>query len=109
MAIAFDPLSDIKERLENGDYPGFYRELNRAMWKAVADKLDLPASELNKHNVVRKLEAKGWDAPTILSLEHLLGECEMNLYTPDYDTYNMQQLLRQAESLLGILISNTSY
>jgi BatD DUF11 like domain len=109
MAMAFDPLSDIKERLDNGDYPGFYRELNRTMWKAVADKLDLPASELNKYNVVRKLEAKGWDAPTTLSLEHLLNECEMNLYTPDYDTYNMQQLLRQAESLLGILISNTSY
>jgi BatD DUF11 like domain len=109
MIMAFDPLSDIKERLENGDYPGFYRELNRTMWKAVADKLDLPASELNKYNVIRRLEAKGWDAPTTLSLEHLLNECEMNLYTPDYDTYNMQQLLRQAESLLGVLISNTSY
>ena len=109
MAMAFDPLSDIKERLENGDHPGFYRELNRAMWKAVADKLDLPASELNKYNVARKLETKGWDAPSILSLEHLLNECEMNLYTPDHDTYNMQQLLRQAESLLRILVSNTSY
>jgi hypothetical protein len=83
--------------------------LNRTVWKAIADKLDLPASEMNKYNIVKSLEAKGWDAPTTLSLEHLLNECEMNLYTPDYDTYNMQQLMRQAESLLGILVSNTSY
>ncbi len=109
MALAADPLSDAKLRLESGDYPGFYRELNRTVWKAISDKLDLPASELNKSNIVRKLEAKGWDAPTTLSLEHLLNECEMNLYTPDYDTYNMQQMLGQAESLLGILVSNTSY
>jgi predicted component of type VI protein secretion system len=107
--MAPDPLSDVKQRLEGGDYPGFYRELNRTVWKAIADKLDLPASEMNKYNIVKSLEAKGWDAPTTLSLEHLLNECEMNLYTPDYDTYNMQQLMRQAESLLGILVSNTSY
>lgn len=108
-ALQIDPLSDVKIRLENGDYKGFYRELNRVVWKAVSDKLNLPASELNKHNIVRKLEEKGWDATTTLSLEHLLSECEMNLYTPDYDTYNMQQLLGQAESLLRILISNTAY
>lgn len=107
--LRIDPLSDVKIRLENGDYKGFYRELNRVVWKAVSDKLDLPASELNKYNIVRKLEAKGWDATTTLSLEHLLNECEMNLYTPDYDTYNMQQLLGHAESLLRILISNTAY
>jgi predicted component of type VI protein secretion system len=107
--MAPDLLADVKQRLENGDYPGFYRELNRTVWKAVAGKLDLPASELNKYNIMKSLEAKGWDATTTLSLEHLLNECEMNLYTPDYDTYNMQQLLGQAESLLGILVSNTSY
>jgi hypothetical protein len=107
--MAPDPLSDVKQRLENGDGPGFYRELNRTVWKAIAGKLDLPASEMNKYNIVKSLEAKGWDATTTLSLEHLLNECEMNLYTPDYDTYNMQQLLGQAESLLGILVSNTAY
>ena len=104
-----DPFADVRLLLESGDYKGFYRELNRAVWRAVSDKLALPASELNKYNVVRELGAKGWDTTTILSLEHLLNECEMNLYTPDHDTYNMQQLLRQAESLLGVLISDTSY
>jgi len=36
-------------------------------------------------------------------LENILNECEMNLYTPAYDAYNMQQLLRHAESLIAKL------
>jgi hypothetical protein len=82
---------------------GFYRDVNRAVWKAISRKLDIPASELNKSNVIRLLEIKGWDRNMTLSLEGLLNECEMNLYTPAYDTYNMQQLLRQAEGMMGVL------
>jgi hypothetical protein len=95
--------------LENNDYKGFYRELNRAVWKAVSEKLNLPASELNKHNIAKQLQARGWDVDTTRSLENLLNECEINLYTPAYDPYNMQQLLRQAETLFRILIPNSSY
>ncbi len=99
-----DPLLEAKQNFDNGDYKGFYREVNRAIWKAIVRKLDLPASELNKLNCIRQLQLRGWDAPSILSLENILNECEMNLYTPDYDTYNMQQLLRQAEWMLDRLV-----
>jgi hypothetical protein len=102
-----DPLSNARLRFESGDYTGFYRELNRAVWKAITDQLDIPASDLNKHNIARRLEARGWDAQATRSLEHILNECEMNLYTPAYDMYNMQQLLRQAEDLLRILVPHS--
>jgi hypothetical protein len=98
-----DPLLDARSFFDNGDYKAFYREVNRAVWKAIGKKLDLPSSELNKQNCVRLLQLRGWDAPSILSLENILNECEMSLYTPNYDTYNMQQLLRQAESILNRL------
>ncbi|HEX9514256.1 MAG TPA: BatD family protein [Puia sp.] len=101
--IVTDPLQEAKLLFEKNDYKGFYREVNRAIWKALTRKLDLPASELNKNNIARKLQAKGWDTETTLFLENVLNECEMNLYTPAYDTYNMQQLLRQAESMLNKL------
>ena len=81
----------------------FYREVNRAIWKSIGEKLAIPSSELNKHNVIRQLELRGWDASSMLSLESILNECELNLYTPAYDTYNMQQLLRQAEWVLDRL------
>jgi hypothetical protein len=96
-------LSDARQYFENGDYKAFYREVNRAVWKSIGKKIDLPSSELNKHNVIGQLELRGWDAPSILSLENILNDCEMNLYTPAYDTYNMQQLLRQAEWVLDRL------
>lgn len=106
MAIApvVDPLQDVRQLFDQGDYKGFYRELNRAVWKALGRKLDLPASELNKLNISRQLELKGWDKEDVLSLESILNECEMSLYTPAYDTYNMQLLLRQAEGVMNRLV-----
>ncbi|HEV2354977.1 MAG TPA: BatD family protein [Puia sp.] len=103
MEPAPDLLADARQHFHSGDYRAFYREVNRAIWKAVAGKLDLPSSELNKHNVVAQLELRGWDAPSIVSLENTLNECELNLYTPAYDVYNMQQLLRQAEWVINRL------
>ncbi|HMH20706.1 MAG TPA: BatD family protein, partial [Puia sp.] len=102
-SVIADPLQEARLLFDNGDFKGFYREVNRAIWKALSKKLDLPASQLNKVNITRQLQVRGWDAPYILSLEHILNECEMNLYTPAYDTYNMQQLLRQAEGMLDKL------
>jgi hypothetical protein len=97
---ASDPLTEARQYFENGDSKAFYREINRAMWKSVGRKLELPASELNKSNAVRLLRVRGWDETSLLSLENILNECEMNLYTPAYDRYNMEQLLRQAERTL---------
>ncbi|HXB93497.1 MAG TPA: BatD family protein [Puia sp.] len=101
--VVADPLQEARRLLDNGDSTGFYREVNRALWKAMSKKLDLPASELNKHNTLRQLEVRGWDSTSLLTLGNALNECEMNLYTPDYDRWNMQQLLRQAEWVLDRL------
>jgi hypothetical protein len=100
---AVDYLLEVRQLFEQGDYKGFYRELNRAIWKALSRKLELPASELNKLNIARQLDTKGWDKKDILSLENILNECEMNLYTPAYDAYNMQMLLRQVEPVMKML------
>jgi hypothetical protein len=98
-----DPLREAREFIENGNSRAFYQEINRAVWKAMSRKLDLPASELNKHNSLRQLQLRGWDNTALLSLESLLNECEMNLYTPAYDRHNMSQLLRQTEWVLDRL------
>ena len=98
-----DPLQEARHFFEREDSKGFYREVNRAIWKAMGRKLDLPASELNKANSIRVLQLRGWDDTGLMTLENLLNECEMNLYTPSYDRRNMQQLLRQAEWVLDRL------
>ncbi|MDR3715516.1 MAG: BatD family protein [Puia sp.] len=101
--VAVDPLSHARILFAEINYKGFYHEINRALWKAIGDKVDLPASSLNKSNMIKKLEQRGWDNASILMLENTFSECEINIYTPVYDTYNMQQVLRQAELLIGKL------
>jgi hypothetical protein len=98
-----DPLLEARQSLEGGDSNRFYREVNRAVWKAVQKKLSLPASELSKQNSIRLLQLRGWDETAVISLENIFNECEMNLYTPAYDRFNMQQLLRQAEWMVDRL------
>ena len=98
-----DPLQEARHFFEREDPKGFYREVNRALWKAMSKKLDLPASELNKANSIRQLQLRGWDNTALMTLENLLNDCEMNLYTPAYDRWNMQQLLRQSEWVLDRL------
>lgn len=101
--VRVDHLLLPRQLLEHGDFNGFYRELNRSIWHAVADKINLPASELNKYNITQELRAQGWDEETTALLKDILNECEIKLYTPDYNTQNMQQLLQQAESLINKL------
>ncbi|MBS1973079.1 MAG: protein BatD [Bacteroidetes bacterium] len=95
-----DPLLRTKRLLENGDYKGFYAELNRAIWAALYNKLNLPASELNKHNISLRLKAKGWDETTICQLENILNQCEMNLYTPGYNPADMGATLQSTERII---------
>lgn len=98
-----DPLAQAKQLLESGDYRGFYTEVNRAIWKAVSEEVNIPASELNKYNISMQLQARGWEADTTTLLRNILNECEMKLYTPDYNTENMQTMLQQAHELIGRL------
>ncbi len=101
--VAADPLSHARLMFAETNYKGFYKEVNRALWKAVADTLNLPASGLNKNKMMKELEARGWEREPILLFENTLSECEINIYTPVYDTYNMQQVLKQAEQLINKL------
>ena len=94
--IRVDPLEKARQLLESGDYKHFYSELNGAIWKLAAEKLDLPSSELNKQNIIFHLRVKGIDEETTESFSKILNECEMNLYTPSYDMHNMEVLLNQA-------------
>jgi len=103
LAIPPDPLLKAKQLFEKGDYRSFYTELNRALWNAVADKLKLPASELNKHNIVMQLHSRGWDNKSTTLLENTLNECEMKLYTPDYSESGIQRIMQSAEEIVSVL------
>ncbi len=105
-ALLIDPLHESKELIGTGDYGKFYASINRAIWKAVSDKLQLPASELNKFYISAALRSKGWDDEEIIQLKNLLNECEMKLYTPEYSSSDVERTLEEAEWVTGKLVDS---
>ena len=98
-SIKTDPLEESRAFRVSGDYGKFYGSVNRAIWKGVSDKLQLPASELNKLNIASGLRARGWTDDEIIQLKNILNECELKLYTPAYNTLDVERLLGEAESV----------
>jgi hypothetical protein len=91
-----DPLQESRQLMIAGDFGKFYASVNRAIWKSVSEKLQLPASELNKLNIASGLRLKGWNDDQIILLKNVLNECEMKLYTPEFSTTDMERLLASA-------------
>ena len=66
----------------------------------MSDNLQLPASELNKLNIASGLRSRGWSDEDIIQLKNVLNECEMKLYTPEYNTSDMDRILSSAEKIV---------
>lgn len=98
-----DPLQEARVFRVSGDFGKFYGSVNRAIWKGVADKLQLPASELNKLNIAAGLRSRGWRDEEIIQLKNVLNECEMKLYTPAYNVPDVERILGEAESITNRL------
>jgi hypothetical protein len=94
------PLQESRELMASGDFSRFYSSVNRAIWKSVSDKLQLPASELNKLNIASGLRTKGWSDEEIIRLKNVLNECEMKLYTPEFSTSDMVRIMDAAEEII---------
>jgi hypothetical protein len=97
---AIDPLNESRDLMQAGDFGKFYASVNRVIWKSVSDKLQLPASDLNKLNIATGLRSIGWSDDDIIELKNVLNECEMKLYTPEYNTSDMQRVLSAAEKIV---------
>lgn len=61
----------------------FYEELLKAMWGYLSDKLNMPASQLTRQNIVDTLTHRGVDAEVSNRVIAILDDCEMARYTPD--------------------------
>ena len=61
----------------------FYEELLKALWGYLSDKLNIPASQLTRQNIVDTLTRRGVPAELSDKVIKILDECEMARYTPD--------------------------
>ncbi|MDE5942318.1 MAG: BatD family protein [Muribaculaceae bacterium] len=61
----------------------FYEEMLKAVWGYLSDKLNMPASQLSRQNIVDTLGSRGVEPALTDKVIKLLDNCEMARYTPD--------------------------
>ena len=95
-----DPLKNARLALAEERSQHFYSEVNRAVWRTLSEKINLPATQMNKLQVTAVLQEKGVDNQVIVRLGDVLNACEIALYTPVHTASDMQQTLDKAEDLI---------
>jgi BatD DUF11 like domain len=73
-------LAIAQEMLKDNNKNGFYNETSKAIWLYLSDKLSIPLSKLNKEDTWELLEQEGLPTDVQQSLQHILQQCEENLY-----------------------------
>lgn len=83
----------------------FYDEVMRALLGYVADKLNLPTSDLTKENVSEKLTARGVDENLVKNFLDVLSECEFARFAPGDPNETMDKIFADASDVINRLDS----
>jgi hypothetical protein len=94
-----DPFNLARHALYKGDKKTFYTEVQRVLWKTVAEKCDTKPSALNKQNIITQLRNCQVPEDTISELQYILNECEWAVYTPSVDEKDMNKILSAAQRI----------
>ena len=92
-----DPFNLARHALYKGDKKTFYTEVQRVLWKTVAEKCDTKPSALNKQNIATQLRNCKIPEDTISELQYILNECEWAVYTPSVDERDMNKIISAAQ------------
>ncbi len=80
--IAVKRLRKAKKHLDAGETAPFYEEVFKALNGYFSDKLAIPVSELNKHNISSTLREKQVPDELIDEFNNVLETCEMARFSP---------------------------
>ena len=94
-----DPFNLARHALYKGDKKTFYTEVQRVLWKTVAEKCDAKPSALSKQSIVMQLRNCEVPEDTISELQYILNECEWAVYTPSVDEKDMNKILSAAQRI----------
>ena len=84
----------------------FYDEVMRALWGYIADKLNIPQSDLNKENINAALQQKSVEQPLIDSFIKTLNDCEFARYAPGDANENMEAVYDSAVNVISQMENN---
>lgn len=99
--VAKKRLKLAQQYLSQGKKDLFYREVMRATWSYLSDKLSIPISELNKENVVSVLTSKDIERSVVDELIDLLNSCDYAIYAPDSGQKEMGNLYERSIEIIS--------
>ncbi len=96
-------LAQAGEYLDKNLYTAFYEELHKALLGFIADKLNMPLSELNKENISSRLAEGGVPEETATAFVGLIDDCEFARYSPQAGNEAMQAHYSKAVELISTI------
>lgn len=105
--LVVEPSADeqlqVATQLAQHNDPAFYTELHRVIWEKLGHYFGLGGTNLNKAALYSKLAEKEISPEMTNTINHILAECETNLYTTAALESNKEQLLADARKVLASL------
>jgi len=106
--VAKQRLQTAEQFMQKGDSKHFYDEIAKSIFGYIADKLNIPFSELTQTNIASKLKANNESAETIDKLSNLLSKCEMARFAGGAGADNMKSVYNDAQHIIESLENGAS-
>ncbi|WP_235297282.1 BatD family protein [Portibacter marinus] len=84
-SVAEKRLSAAEKLMTSNEHRAFYEEISRSLLGFIADKLNVPNSEISKANVESRLRDQGVETEKIKQTTEILSKCEMALFAGKTD------------------------
>ncbi|MFP4488943.1 MAG: BatD family protein [Bacteroidales bacterium] len=98
--IAARRLKKAASCLNESDTEGFYNELLKALWGYLADKFNIPVSELSTDTVNSIMIRDKYDEEISDELQDVIAKCEYSRYSPDTDISTADEIYKKAEEII---------
>ncbi len=98
--IAAKRLKKAATCLNESDTEGFYSELLKALWGYLADKFNIPVSELSIDTVNSIMIRNKYDTVISGELQDVIAKCEYSKYSPDTDISTADEIYKKAERII---------
>ena len=99
-------LKKAAEYMKQNKKDEFYEEVLNALWGYLGDKLEMPASELTRDNVVDKLGEKSVAMDAIEQCVNTLNDCEFERYAPSGLARPLQDMYTRAAEAIEQMENN---
>lgn len=101
-------LRKAEKYLKSEEDDQFYEEVGKAIWGYLGDKLGVETSQLNRELIAARLEERGLEEDLMQEYNRILEESEFSRFAPSAQKSRMQDLYRDAATLIRNLESKLS-